>query len=76
MKLVPYGFLGQLNVANLEHAAILAPIAVLGVIAGVWLVRRISIKRFYQLTYLLVFVLALKLIYDGAIGVFFTGATA
>lgn len=75
-KLVPYFFLGQLNVANLTHAAILAPLAVIGVMIGVWLVRRISVKRFYQLTYWLVFLLSLKLIYDGAVGVFFTGAAA
>lgn len=75
-KLVPYAFLGQLNIANLERAVILAPLAIAGVLAGVWAVRRISVKRFYQLTYWLVFLLALKLIYDGAIGVFFTGATA
>jgi uncharacterized membrane protein YfcA len=75
-KLIPYGFLGQLNVANLSHAAMLAPLAIAGVISGVWLVRRISVKRFYQITYWLVFLLALKLIYDGAMGVFFTGATA
>jgi uncharacterized membrane protein YfcA len=75
-KLVPYFFLGQLNVANIERAAILAPLAVIGVMIGVWLVRRISVKRFYQLTYWLVFLLSLKLIYDGAVGVFFTGAAA
>ncbi len=75
-KLVPYFFLGQLNFANLERAAILAPLAVVGVLIGVWAVRRISMKRFYQLTYWLVFLLALKLIYDGAVGVFFAGATA
>ncbi len=75
-KLIPYFFLGQLNVSNLTHAAILAPLAIVGVLAGVWLVRRISIKRFYQLTYWLVFLLALKLIYDGVLGVFFTGPVA
>jgi len=75
-KLVPYFFLGQLNVANLTHAAILAPLAVVGVMIGVWLVRRISVKRFYQLTYWLVFLLSLKLIYDGATGVFMPGAAA
>jgi uncharacterized membrane protein YfcA len=75
-KLIPYFFLGQLNVGNLTHAAILAPLAILGVIAGVWLVRRISMKRFYQLTYWLVFLLALKIIYDGAMGVFFSGGAA
>ena len=75
-KLVPYFFLGQLNVANLTHAVILAPLAVVGVIVGVWLVRRISVKRFYQLTYWLVFLLALKLIYDGATGVLLAAAAA
>ncbi|WP_374626355.1 sulfite exporter TauE/SafE family protein [Devosia sp.] len=75
-KLVPYLFLGQLNVSNLTHAAILAPLAVVGVLVGVWLVRRISVKRFYQLTYWLVFLLALKLIYDGVLGVFFAGPAA
>jgi uncharacterized membrane protein YfcA len=75
-KLIPYFFLGQLNIANLTHAAILAPLAVVGVLIGVWLVRRISIKRFYQLTYWLVFLLALKLIYDGILGVFFSGPVA
>lgn len=75
-KLVPYFFLGQLNVANLSHAAILAPLAIAGVLVGVSLVHRISAKRFYQLTYWLVFLLALKLIYDGAMGVFFAGAAA
>lgn len=75
-KLVPYFFLGQLNVSNLGYAAILAPLAIVGVLVGVWLVRRISVKRFYQLTYWLVFLLALKLIYDGFIGVFLSGPTA
>src|SRR6218665_3627309 len=41
-KRVPYFFLGQLNVSNLSHAAILAPLAIVGVSTGVWLVRRIS----------------------------------
>jgi uncharacterized protein len=75
-KLIPYFFLGQLNVSNLTHAAFLAPVAILGVLLGVFLVRRISVKRFYQLTYWLVFLLALKLIYDGVINVFLSGPVA
>jgi len=75
-KLVPYFFLGQLNVSNLTTAAILAPLAIIGVVAGVYLVRRISVKRFYQLTYWLVFLLALYIIYKGGMGVLFPGATA
>ena len=75
-KLVPYFFLGQLNVANLTTGAILVPVAVAGVFIGVWAVRRISVKRFYQITYWLVFVLSLKLIYDGVVGTFLAGPTA
>ena len=75
-KLIPYFFLGQLNVRNLEIGLILAPLAVLGVVIGVWLVRRISVKLFYQIAYWLVAVLAIKLVYDGIAGVFFTGVTA
>lgn len=75
-KLIPYFFLGQLSVSNLTIGAILAPLAIAGVLLGVWLVRRISVKAFYTLAYWLVFLLALKLVYDGAIGVFFGGATA
>lgn len=72
-KLVPYFFLGQLSVSNLERGAILAPLAVGGVLAGVALVRRISFRLFYTLAYWLVFLLALKLVYDGIMGVFFAG---
>jgi uncharacterized membrane protein YfcA len=43
---------------------------VVGVLVGVWLVRRISMKWFYRIAYWLVFLLALKLIWDGARGVF------
>jgi uncharacterized membrane protein YfcA len=75
-KLIPYFFLGQLSVSNLTIGAILAPLAVFGVLLGVYLVRRISVKLFYQLAYWLVFLLALKLIYDGFIGVFLTGPVA
>jgi uncharacterized membrane protein YfcA len=75
-KLVPYFFLGQLNVSNLTIAAILAPLAAISVVAGVWLVRRISAKLFYQIAYSLVFLIALKLVYDGAMGLFFAGPVA
>jgi uncharacterized membrane protein YfcA len=76
MKLIPYFFLGQLSVSNLTIGLILTPLAVGGVLLGVFLVRRISVKLFYQLAYWLVFLLALKLVYDGAMGVFFTGTAA
>ncbi len=68
-KLVPFFFLGQLSVSSLKMSAALAPVAIIGMLLGVWLVRRISAKMFYQLTYVLVFLLAIKLIYDGGRGV-------
>lgn len=65
-KLIPYFFLGQLNVHNLTLSAALAPVGVLGVFLGIYLVRRISMKLFYRIAYWLVFLLALQLIWDGA----------
>lgn len=67
-KLIPYFFLGQLSVANLEIAAVLAPVAVGGILLGIFLVRRISMVLFYKLAYVLVFLLSLKLMYDGVVG--------
>ncbi|GHA38118.1 UPF0721 transmembrane protein [Devosia pacifica] len=67
-KLPPYYFLGQLNPANLALSAALAPVGIVSVIAGVYLVRRISAAFFYRIAYWLVFLLALKLIWDGATG--------
>ncbi|MBJ3786809.1 sulfite exporter TauE/SafE family protein [Devosia sediminis] len=68
-KLVPYYFLGQLNVQNLTLSAALAPVGVVGVFIGVYLVRRIDAKLFYRIAYWLVFLLALKLVWDGVAGI-------
>tara|TARA_R110002020_G_scaffold19053_33_gene66221 strand:+ start:350 stop:1117 length:768 start_codon:yes stop_codon:yes gene_type:complete len=70
-KLVPYFFLGQLNVHNLQLSAALIPVGIVGVLIGIVLVRRISVKWFYRIAYWLVFLLALKLVWDGVRGVFF-----
>ncbi|MBU1175215.1 MAG: sulfite exporter TauE/SafE family protein [Alphaproteobacteria bacterium] len=69
-KLVPYYFLGQLSVASLEISVLLVPVAILGVLLGIYLVRRVSVELFYKIAYVLVFLLSLKLIYDGTVGVF------
>lgn len=65
-KLVPYYFLGQLNVENLTLSAALAPVGMLGVFLGVYLVRRIDARLFYRIAYWLVFLLALQLIWEGS----------
>ncbi|QYO76227.1 sulfite exporter TauE/SafE family protein [Devosia salina] len=64
-KLVPYYFLGQLNMHNLTLSAALAPVGILGVFIGIYLVRRIDARLFYRIAYWLVFLLALQLIWEG-----------
>ena len=73
-KLVPFWFLGQLSTANLELSAALLPVGLFGMFAGVWLVKRVDARFFYQLAYVLIFLLALDLIYEGVRGIWFTGA--
>ena len=65
MKLVPYWWLGLFPVGNLATAAVLAPLAPIGVLLGVWLQKRISPGWFYRLCYLFLFAAGLKLLYDG-----------
>jgi uncharacterized membrane protein YfcA len=72
VKLVPFYFLGQLSVANLELAAALLPVGLVGMAAGVFLVKRVSSTFFYRLAYVLIFLLALDLIYEGVKGIWFT----
>jgi uncharacterized membrane protein YfcA len=68
VKLVPYAFLGQLNAANLTTALMFAPLAPLGIWLGVWLHRRASQEAFYHVSYTLLFVTGLKLVWDALTG--------
>ena len=67
VKLVPYFALGQFDAANLSASLTLMPLAPLATLAGAWLVRRIRSEVFYALTYGTMALIALKLIYDGAV---------
>ncbi|MGI9382684.1 MAG: sulfite exporter TauE/SafE family protein [Methyloligellaceae bacterium] len=69
LKVIPYAALGQLNASNLTTSLLLAPLAPLSIFAGVWLVRVIKPDIFYRLAYLLVFLVSLKLIWDGVSGI-------
>ena len=64
IKLVPYFFLGQLNLSNLSTSLCFAPLAPLGVWLGVWLHHRISERTFFMVSYTLLFVSGTKLIAD------------
>ncbi len=68
VKLVPYFFLGQINLDSLKIAAFLAIPATAAVFLGVWLVKVMSEKLYYTLIYSALFVLSLKLVWDGLMG--------
>lgn len=66
VKLLPYGLLGQLNLGNLGAAAVLSPLAPLGMVLGMRLHHRINAVVFYRVCYGLVLLAGAKLLYDGA----------
>ncbi|WGD29501.1 sulfite exporter TauE/SafE family protein [Ancylobacter sp. WKF20] len=68
MKLPPYWALGQLNPSNLKITAALMPVAILATFAGVWVTRRLPEKLFYRLIVVALFLLSLKLLWDGTRG--------
>ena len=69
-KLLPYAWLGQLNVDNLTASLLLAPFAPVGIAMGMWLHNRISDRLFFRIACLFLFAVALKLIGDGIRGLF------
>jgi hypothetical protein len=68
LKVWPYFALGQFSRDNLSASASLLPVAVVSTFAGVWLVRRVSAERFYVAVLALTFIIGIKLIWDGAWG--------
>lgn len=64
VKLVPYFWLGLFDARNLTTAAALAPVGVLGILAGVWVRKRISEVLFYRLCYAFLLLTGGKLLYD------------
>ena len=65
MKLGPYAYLGAFSRETLKLDLILAPLAVAGILLGVWLHRRIPAVWFFRVTYVLLTVTGAKLIWDG-----------
>ena len=65
VKLIPYWALGQLSLANLRTSLWLVPIAIGGTLAGVRLVRVMPEGAYFAVVQLLLFVVSLKLIFDG-----------
>lgn len=71
VKLAPYYALGQFNTANLATSAVLLPLAPLAMMAGVFLTRRVAQEPFYRIAYVSLFIISLKLVYDGLGAVWF-----
>jgi uncharacterized protein len=68
MKIIPLASLGLFTPQNLSTSLLLVPLAAVGTLFGIWLVRRMSTELFYRVLYALLFFVALKLIYDGVTG--------
>jgi uncharacterized protein len=66
MKLVPYFALGQFSPRTLATSVVLLPFAVATNFLGLWLARRTPTELFYRITYLLMFLISLALIWQGA----------
>lgn len=65
LKVIPYFFLGQFSSENLTTSLSLLPIAIIGVLTGVKVVKMISENFFYRVTYIFMLIIGFKLIWDG-----------
>jgi uncharacterized protein len=65
LKLVPYFYLGQINLWSLEVALKLMPIAAAAVFFGVWVVKRLPEKLFFSIVTWSLLLIGLELIWKG-----------
>jgi uncharacterized protein len=68
LKLPPYFFLGQINIASLERDIYLAPVALVGAWAGFRLTRVLNERIFFRWVEVALFLFSLKLLWDGFTG--------
>jgi uncharacterized membrane protein YfcA len=68
VKLVPYGLLGLFTKENLLTSLALSPLVPLGMYVGFFVHKRLSRENFYRFVYVMLFLVGLKLAYDGATG--------
>ena len=68
VKLIPYAALGLFTVQNLETSAVLFPVAIAGILAGIWLHNRVPTGLFYTACYGFLALTGIKLVYDGLRG--------
>jgi uncharacterized membrane protein YfcA len=69
MKIAPYAGLGQFSMRNIATSAVLLPLAVASNFLGFWVMRRTPTEAFYRISYVLMFVISLALIWQGTAGI-------
>jgi uncharacterized membrane protein YfcA len=70
LKIVPYFMLGQFSSQNLATSLVLLPLAVIANFAGIWLVKHMPTKLFYQISYVLLLAVSLGLLWQGVSALF------
>lgn len=70
IKLIPYSLLGQFSPGNLSVSATLLPLVPIGVLVGRWLNRRLREDVFYAIVMTAIFLVGVRLIWDGVSNVF------
>ena len=64
VKLIPYYYLDLLAPSNLKISIALIPVAILSVLLGYFLQKKVSQEVFYNIIYFLLFISGVKLIFD------------
>jgi len=67
-KVLPYFLLGQFSTQNLWSSVLLAPLAPIGILIGLWLHKRVPPEGFYRWCNILLLLTGSKLIVDGVSG--------
>lgn len=68
VKLIPYAWLGQFDSTNLMTSLVLLPAAPIGVRLGYYLLHKVNEVIVYRLCYFFLFVVGIKLLWDGTKG--------
>ncbi|HTJ91760.1 MAG TPA: sulfite exporter TauE/SafE family protein [Pararobbsia sp.] len=62
-KLASFSMLGLFTRATLLGSLVVAPVAILGIGAGVWLNDRLDVRHFYQFAYVILVVIGARMVY-------------
>jgi len=63
-KLPIYMYLSMISFESFQYSIMLMPVAIIGILIGYQLVKRVEEKLFYNVLYTLIFISSSKLIYD------------